>query len=56
MNIAKSGNQWSNPQFVRYPNLQQHLATSLNKEKFIHRYPEPVEKPLSWRSVKGFEK
>lgn len=56
MNIAAAGNQWSKPTYVRYPNLQQHLETSLNKEKMIYKYPQPVEKPLSWREVKGFEK
>jgi len=56
MNIASAGNEWSTPQFVRYPNLNQHLESSLNKKKMIYKYPQPVEKPLSWRDIKGFEK
>merc|ERR1712157_643939 len=53
MNIAKRGHQWSKPTFVKYPDLQKHLESSLNPKKMHYRYPQPVEKPLSWRDIKG---
>ena len=52
MNIAASGNEWSKKKFVRYPTLNRHLETSLNKQKMIYKYPQPVEKPLSWKDLK----
>ena len=56
--IARSGEQWSKPSRIdqKYPDLQKHLAARIDTENSIFRYPKPVERPLTWSAIKGFDK
>ena len=56
MNLAISGHDWSKPKNPKYPDLNRHLAAQINKKNLIFRYPKPIERPHTWKEIKGFEK
>ena len=55
MHIARAGHDWSKPKNPKYPDLNKHLSLKLEKKKMIFAYPKPIERPHTWREIKGFE-
>ena len=55
---AMAGHEWTNTSRIdqKYPDLRKHLACRIDTDNVIFRYPKPVERPLTWASIKGFNK